>query len=95
MVLDGSLHYVQCVPHAVILQIFIWFSMIHTVEFNRLPRPNNKMYDDAVLSDRFRNQLTIFGIRVLIGLSPLLHAHIAYEIDTAKIAAAFIRISYC
>ena len=31
---------------------------------------------------------------VLIGLSRLLHAHIAYEIDIAKIIAAFIRISH-
>ena len=37
----------------------------------------------------------MFGIRVLIGLSRLLHAHIAYETDTAKIIAAFCRISYC
>ena len=36
------------------------------------------MYDDAVFADRFRYQLTMFGILVLIGLSRLLHAHIAY-----------------
>ena len=53
------------------------------------------MYDDAVFADRFRYQLTMFGIRVLIGLSRFLHAHVAYEIDTAKIIAAFGRISYC
>ena len=53
------------------------------------------MYDDAVSADRFRYQLTIFGIRVLIGRSRLLRAHIAYEIDTDKIIAAFFRISYC
>ena len=34
-------------------------------------------------------------MHVFIGLSRLLHAHIAYEIDTAKIIAAFFRISYC
>ena len=28
LVLDGSLHYVQCVPYAEILQIFLLFSMI-------------------------------------------------------------------
>ena len=49
------------------------------------------MYDDAVFADRFRYQLTMFGVRVLIVLYPLLHAHIAYEIDTAKIIAAFFR----
>ena len=53
------------------------------------------MYDDAVFADRFRYQLTMFGIPVLIGLSRLLRAHIAYEIDTAKITAALFRISYC
>ena len=53
------------------------------------------MYDDAVFADRFRYQLTMFGFPVLIGLSRPLHAHIAYEIDTSKIIAAFFRISYC
>ena len=46
------------------------------------------MYDDAVFADRFRYQLTMFGIAVLIGLSRLLRPHIPYEIDTAKITAA-------
>ena len=31
----------------------------------------------------------MFGIRVLIGLSRLIHVPIAYEIDTVKIVAAF------
>ena len=53
------------------------------------------MYDDAVFAIRFRYKLTMFGIRVLIWISRLLHAHIAYEVDTAKIIAAFFRISYC
>ena len=52
------------------------------------------MYDDEVFADRFRYQLTLLGIRVLIGLSRLLHADIAFERDTAKIIAAFFRISY-
>ena len=47
------------------------------------------MYDDEVFADRFRYQLTMFGIRILIGLSCLLHAHTAYEIDSAKIIDAF------
>ena len=51
------------------------------------------MYDDAIFADRFRFQLAMFGIRVLIELSLLLHAHIAYEIATTKIIAAFLRIS--
>ena len=53
------------------------------------------MYGDAVFAITFRNQLAIFEMLVLIWLSRLLHAHIAYEIDTAKIIAAFFRISYC
>ena len=52
------------------------------------------MYDDAISADRFRYQLTMFGIGLLIGLSRLLHTYIAYEIGTAKIIAAFIQISY-
>ena len=48
----------------------------------------------CVFADRFRYQFTMFVIRILIGLSRLLHAHIAYEIYTAKIFAALLRISY-
>ena len=65
-----------------------------TVEFNCLPCPNSEKYDDAVFAGRFRYQLSIFGIQILIGLSRLHHAHIAYEIDTANIIAVFFRISY-
>ena len=53
------------------------------------------MYDDADFADQFRYQLAMFGIRVLIWISRLFHAHIAYVIDTDKIIAAFFRISYC
>ena len=53
------------------------------------------MYDDAVFAIRFRYQLTMFGNRVLIWITRLLHVHIAYEIDADKIIAAFFRISYC
>ena len=52
------------------------------------------MYDDAVFADRFHCQLTMFRIRVLLFLSRLLRAHIAYGIDNAEIIAAFFRISY-
>ena len=45
------------------------------------------MYDDADLAVRFRYQLTMFEIAVLIGLSRLLRAHIPYEIDTSKITS--------
>ena len=53
------------------------------------------MYDDAVFSDRFRYQLTMIEIPVLIGLSRLHRAHIAYEIDTPKVTAALFGITYC
>ena len=38
------------------------------------------MYDDMVFADRFRYQLTIFEMCILIELSRLLDTHIAYEI---------------
>ena len=48
------------------------------VEFNRLPSPNDKMYDnDEVSAGRFRYQWTVFEIPLLIGLSRLLHGHIS------------------
>ena len=53
------------------------------------------MYDDADFADRFLYQLIVFGIRILIGLSRLCHAHIAYKTDGAKIIPEFCRISYC
>ena len=76
-------------------RFFYCLSWFNTIEFNRMPCPNNKMHDDAVFADRFRYLLTMFETPVLIWLSRLLHAHIVYEIDTAKIIEAFIRISYC
>ena len=53
------------------------------------------MYGGAVFAIRFRYQLAIFGMRVMIWQSRLLHARIAYEIDPDKIIAAFFRILYC
>ena len=76
-------------------RLFYCFAWFDTVEFNRLPCTNDKMYNDVVFSDRLRHQLTVFGIDVLIVLSRLLHSHIAYETDTVKITATFCRICYC
>ena len=81
-----------CGNSADFFHCFPWFD---TVEFNRLLCPNDKMHGDVVFANRFRYPLTMFGICLLIVLSWLLHAHIAYEIDTAKIIAAFCRISHC
>ena len=52
------------------------------------------MYDDADSAFRFLSKLNVFGNRVLIGLSRLIRTHIACEIDTVKITAAILRISY-
>ena len=84
-----------CQNHRCILPNFLLFAWLHMVEFNRLPCQNDKMYDDVVFPYRFRYPLTIFGNRVLIGLSRLLHAHIANETDSAIIIAAFWWLSYC
>ena len=78
-----------------ILSNFLLFAWFDTPELNRLPCLNNKIYDDEGFADRFRYQLVMFGNPVLIWLSWLLHAHIAYITDGAKIVAAFSRISYC
>ena len=51
------------------------------------------MYDDVVFAIPFRYPLTMFGYRLLIGLSRLIHAHIAHDTDTAKIIAAFCLFS--
>ena len=81
--------------HRSIFPNFLFFAWFDTLEFNRLPCSNNKIYDDADFADRFRYQLAMFGIGVLIWLSWLRHAHIAYITDGAKIIAAFFRISDC
>ena len=75
-----------------IVSHFLLFAWFDTLEFNRLAWSNNKIYDDANFADRFRYKLAMFGIRLLIWLSWLLHAHIAYITDGAKIIAAFCRI---
>ena len=73
------------------LYCLVWFD---TVEFNRLPCPNNEMYDDAVFAYRFRYQLTMLGIRVLIMAISNLSRSYYILIDADKIIAAFFRISY-
>ena len=65
-------------------RFFYCLAWSETVEFNRLPCPNNEMYGDAVFANRFHYQLTMFGICVLIWQSRFFHAHIAYVIDTEK-----------
>ena len=67
-----------------ILPNFLLFAWFDTLEFNRLPCSNNKIYDDADFANRFHYQLAMFSIRELIWLSWLLHAHVAYITDGAK-----------
>ena len=43
------------------------------------------MYDDVVFDDRFRYQLTMLEMCILIGLSRFLDTHIAYEIAMQNI----------
>ena len=52
--------------HRSIFPNFLLFAWFDTVEFNRLPCSNNKMYDDVVFHDRFRYQLTMFEVSILI-----------------------------
>ena len=65
------------------------------VEFNHLPRSNDKICDNDVFADRFRCQLTTFEIRILVSQSRFLHANMAYEIAAAKITARICRNSHC
>ena len=52
--------------HRSILPNFLLFAWFDTVEFNRLPCSNNKMPDDVVFDDRFRYQLIMFEVCILI-----------------------------
>ena len=83
MELDGSLKYVQRVPLAAILQIFLLLSISGTLN-SIACRANDKMYDDEIFADRFRYQLAMLEIPLLVRLSRLLHAHIAYEVAVPK-----------
>ena len=80
--------------YAEILQILLLFSMIW---YCRIQSPALSKQRDVRwcgFAIWFRYQLPIFGLSVLIWLSRLLHAHIAYAIDTYNIIAAFFRISF-
>ena len=73
-----------CPNHRRILPNFLLFVWFDTVEINRLPCSNNKIYDDAIFTDGLRYQLTMFEVCILIGLSRLLDTHITYEIFTGN-----------
>ena len=76
LVLDGLLHTCYVYHMRQFCRFFYCLAGFDTVEFNCLRVQENEKYDDAVFADRFRGQLTMFTMRVLIGLSRLLHAHI-------------------
>ena len=71
--------------HSSILAYFLLIAWFDTLEFDRLPCSNNKMYDDAVYANRFRYQLTMFEVFIFIRLSRLLDTRVAYEIAIQKI----------
>ena len=76
--------YRYCQNHRSILPNFLLIPWFDTHEFNRLPCWNNKMYDDVVFDGRFRYQLTMFEVCILIELSRFLDTPIAYEIAIWK-----------
>ena len=69
-----------CHNYRSILLNFLLLAWFDTIEFNRLPWSNNKIYEDAVFADRFRYHFTMIGMCILIRLSRHLGTNIAYEI---------------
>ena len=94
LALDGSLHYVQRVPYAAIWSIFLLVSIIRYCSIQLSAVSKRLDVRDVVFAARFRYQLIVW-IWSFDTLYRLLHAHVAYEIDTAKIIAVFYRIFYC
>ena len=43
-------------------RFFYCLEWVDTAEFDCLPYPNKEMYDDAHFADRFRRQLSMFGV---------------------------------
>ena len=95
LVLDGSLQYVQYVPCAAFLLIFILCSIIW---YCRVQSPAaSKGQDARWCSFRWLIPLSIGYVweSCIDRLSRLLRAHIVYEIDTAKIISEVCWICYC
>ena len=95
LVLDGSLHYLQCLTYAAILQIFILFRIIW---YCRIQSPAVSKQRDVRWCD-FRYSIPIsigylWNACIDMAISTP-YSHIAYEIDTHKIIAALFRNSYC
>ena len=74
-------------------KIRCWIHILAWIDRSCIVIHKSLVLDYAVFADRFRFQLNMFGIGVLIGLSRIIYAHIAYEIDGGKIITAFCRIS--
>ena len=95
LVLHGSMRYVQCVPYAAILQIFLLFGMIL---YCRIQLPAwSKQRDVRWCGFIWSIPLSIDNVWnwSIDRLSRVLHDHVACERDIAKIIAAFYRIFYC
>ena len=82
LVLDGSLHYVQCVTYAAILPIFILLNMIwyDWIQSSAMFKQQNVRWYAFQWSIMIWYQLTMFEVCIFTGLSRLLDTHIAYEI---------------
>ena len=75
-------------------RFFYGLAWYDTVEFNRLPCPNNKMYDDAVLADLIPQSIGyVWNSSFDRAISTPSFSYCIW-IDTAKIIAAFLRITY-
>ena len=87
--------YSYCQNHRRITANFPLFGMIWYGWIQSPAVSKDKIYDDKIFADRFRYQFTMFVIHVLVSLSRLPRAHIAYEIDVAKITAVICWIFQC
>ena len=67
-----------CVAYAEFVQISLSFSLLEYVDFKHLPRQKDKSYDEEDFAIRFRFKFTVFDMRLLVGLSWHLRAHITY-----------------
>ena len=82
-----------CQNHSRILPNFLFFVWFDTVEFNRVPCPNDKMYDGVVFADWLRIYVLDSCIDRIISTPSC--SYFMWYIYTAQIIAEFCRIYYC
>ena len=51
-------------------------SSLMSLEFNRLPRQSDRIYDELVFANRLSFQFTLLEMRILMGLSRLHRTHL-------------------